>query len=183
MNLHEALKTRSRDLWVGVVQLAGAAGQVVGDAGVDGDRLDGSQGRDPDGLVGAVGDLGQREEFLQAPHVHHRVGDDGVQAEPGQGDGRLADGPLGGGLDDVLLQPPPPPLAQRENIEEKLQHIWLEHLFSGRRNLGQVDKDRDELLQDVDAGGGTGWMWEEDVDQLGGAHACQGLGDHWREVC
>ena len=179
MNLHEALKTRSGDLWGGVVQFAGAV-QGVGDARVDGDCLDGSQGRDPDGLVAAVVDLRQREEFLQTSHVHHRVGDHGVQAEPGQGDGRLADRPLRGGLDDVLLRPP---LAQAENVKEKFEDIWLEHLFSGRRNLGQVDKDRDELLQDVDAGGGTGWMWEEDVDQLGGAHACQGLGDHWREVC
>ena len=179
MNLHEALKTRSGDLWGGVVQLAGAV-QVVRDARVDRDGLDGRQGRDPDGLVAGVVDLGQGEELLQTSHVHHSVRDHGVQAEPGQGDGRLADRPLRGGLDDVLLRLP---LAERENAEEKLEDIWLEHLFSGRRNLGQVDKDRDELLQDVDAGGGTGWMWEEDVDQLGGAHACQRLGAHWGEVC
>ena len=60
MNLNEALKTRSRDLWGGVVQLAGVV-DVVGDTRVDGDGLDCCQGGYPDGLVGVIGDLCKRE--------------------------------------------------------------------------------------------------------------------------
>ena len=180
MNLDEALETRSWDVGGGIVEVARAV-EVVSEAGVDGDCLDCSQGRNSDGLIAAAGDLRQWEQLLQASHVHHSVGDGGVQTEPGQGDGRLAHRPLRGRLDDALLLRPA--RAERENIEEKFEDFWLEQLFSSWRKLCQVDKDRDELLQDVDTGGGTCWMVEEDVDELGGADNCQGLRAQWREVC
>ena len=179
MDLDEALKTRSRNVWGGVVEVAGAA-EVVGDTRVHGDGLYCCQCGYSDGLIAATGDLGQRKEFLQTSHVHHSVSNDRIQTKPGQRYGRLAHRSLRGGLDDALLRPP---FAERENIEEKLEDFWLEHLFSGGRKLCQVDKDRDELLQDVDAGGGTCWMVEEDVDEVGGAHNCQGLWTEWRQVC
>ena len=119
MNLDEALETRSWDVGGGIVEVAGAV-EVVGEAGVDGDCLDCSQGRNSDGLIAAAGDLRQGEQLLQASHVHHGVRDHGVQAEPSQSDGRLTDRPLRGGLDDVLLRLA---LAERENAEEKLEDI------------------------------------------------------------